>query len=161
MTIRRSALVFAIGITLCSSLALGQAATSANLLTNLKVLTETPAVSGYESDLNAKIQQQLSNFSLQSDNVGNLMVTRGAGAPHRLIVTSIDEPGFVVSGITPDGYLRVQRLPQGGLSPLWNELHSTQPMLIRTRDGHWANAIDPQRVQAVVKAFAALLGGKA
>jgi putative aminopeptidase FrvX len=115
------------------------AQTDTNLLSNLKMLTETPAVSGYESDLSAKIGQQLDAFSPKLDNVGNLVVTIGAGGPHRLIVTSIDEPGFVVSGITNDGYLRVQRLPQGGLSPLWNELHSAQPVLIRTRDGHWVN----------------------
>src|SRR5689334_3691437 len=102
MNIRRSALYLTIGIALFSSFALGQGATNVDLLTNLKALTEIPAVSGYESDLSAKIRQQLGNFSLQSDNLGNLIVTLGSGAPHRLIVTSIDEPGFVVSGITPD-----------------------------------------------------------
>ena len=115
------------------------AQTDTDLLSSLKVLTETPAVSGYESDLSAKIGQQLSAFSPKLDNLGNLMVTIGAGVPHRLVVTSIDEPGFVVSGITADGYLRVQRLPQGGLSPLWNELHSAQPVLIRTHEGHLVN----------------------
>jgi putative aminopeptidase FrvX len=51
----------------------------------------------------------------------------------------VDEPGYVVSQITPDGYLRLQRLPQVGNLPLFNELHSAQPMLVRGRNGKWLN----------------------
>jgi putative aminopeptidase FrvX len=114
-----------------------------SLLGDLRTLVETPAVSGYESDLTGKLRHELSAYSPKTDNVGDLFLTIGSGSPHRLIVTAIDEPGFVVSAITPDGYLRVQRLPQFGLSPLWNELHSAQPVLIRTRDGRWVNGAIP------------------
>ncbi|MGH9776864.1 MAG: hypothetical protein ACRD5I_00485, partial [Candidatus Acidiferrales bacterium] len=69
------------------------------------------------------------------DNLGNVTVTVGSGEPHRLIVTPIDEPGYVVSAITPDGYLRVQRLPQAGVHPWFDLLHSTQPVQILTRKG--------------------------
>jgi putative aminopeptidase FrvX len=116
-----------------------QSSAASSAFSDLKTFTETPAVSGYETDLIAKIRQQLAGFSAQSDNLGDLTVTIGSGSPHRLLVTSVDEPGFVVSAITNDGYLRVQRLPQLGLSSLWNELHSAQPVLIRTRNGHLAN----------------------
>jgi putative aminopeptidase FrvX len=137
MKVRNTVLFFV--IMLCSMGAGAQAPGNDTLFSDLKTFTETPAVSGYETDLSSKIREQLSGLSPQSDNLGDVVVTIGSGAPHRLIVTSIDEPGFVVSGITPDGYLRVQRLPQAGLSPLWNELHSAEPVLIRTRDGRWAN----------------------
>jgi len=66
-------------------------------------------------------------------------VTIGKGAPHRLIVASMDEPGFVTSGITSDGYLTLQRLPQGGNLPLFNELYSAQPVLIGTAQNKWIN----------------------
>lgn len=33
----------------------------------------------------------------------------------------MDEPGYVVRGITPDGYLALQRVPQAGSLPLFNE----------------------------------------
>src|SRR6202035_4067575 len=77
----------------------------------------------------------------KTDNLGDLIVTIGSGSPNRLIVTPIDEPGFVVSGITDDGYLRVQRLPQSGLPPIFNELYSAQPVKIRTATGKWIDGV--------------------
>jgi putative aminopeptidase len=62
-------------------------------------------------------------------------VTVGSGAPHRLIVAAIDEPGYVVSGITPDGFLRVQRLPQTPPNAAFDLLHAAQPAWVITRDG--------------------------
>ena len=49
----------------------------------------------------------------------------------------MDEPGFVISGMTDDGYLRVQRLPQTGALPLFNELYSAQPVRIGTAQQKW------------------------
>src|SRR6202035_3098633 len=66
---------------------------------------------------------------------GNVFVTVGSGAPHRLLVTAIDEPGYIVSGITLDGYLRVQRLPQAPPNPVFDLLHAAQPAWVITRDG--------------------------
>ena len=114
-------------------------AQSQSITSDLKLLVETPAVSGYESDLATKISENLKTYSPNRDSIGNVVITIGSGAPHRMLVTAIDEPGFVVSGITSDGYLRVQRLPQNGLPPVWNELHSAQPVLVRARDGQWRN----------------------
>ncbi len=36
-------------------------------------------------------------------------MTYGAGSPRTLLVAGLDEPGYAVSGITDDGYLRLQR----------------------------------------------------
>ena len=80
----------------------------------LERLVATPAVSGHEKQLEDEISKELKNFHPVTDNLGNVVVTIGSGAPHRLVVTPIDEPGFVVSEITGDGYLRVQRLPAVG-----------------------------------------------
>ncbi|MFZ0520995.1 MAG: M20/M25/M40 family metallo-hydrolase [Candidatus Acidiferrales bacterium] len=107
----------------------------------LEDLVATPAVSGYENQLADKIRAQLKNFHAVKDNLGDVVVTIGSGAPHRLIVTPIDEPGFVVSEITADGYLRVQRLPQGGLPPIYNELYSAQPVKIGTASGKWIDGV--------------------
>ncbi|HEY4907104.1 MAG TPA: M20/M25/M40 family metallo-hydrolase, partial [Candidatus Acidoferrum sp.] len=43
--------------------------------------------------------------------------------------------------ITDDGYLRVQRLPQGGLPPMFNELYSAQPVKIGTTAGAWIDGV--------------------
>lgn len=102
---------------------------------NLQEFVETPAVSGYEQNLATKIRHRLKNFSPQTDNLGNVYVTLGSGAPHRLLVTPMDEPGYIVSAITPDGFLRVQRLPQQVPHPLFDLLHSAQPISVMTRAG--------------------------
>src|SRR5271155_1574872 len=107
----------------------------------LDELVGTSAVSGYENQLADKIREQLRRLQPTTDNLGDVIVTIGSGAPHRLIVTPIDEPGFVVSEITPDGYLRVQRLPQGGLPPIFNEMYSAQPVRIETTGGKWINGV--------------------
>ena len=65
----------------------------------LEQLVATPAVSGYEKQLGDEISKALKNFHPVTDNLGDVVVTIGSGAPHRLIVTPIDEPGFVVSEI--------------------------------------------------------------
>jgi putative aminopeptidase len=101
----------------------------------------TPAVSGYENQLGKKISASLGKWHPTTDNLGDVTVTIGSGAPHRLIVTPIDEPGFVVSDVTPDGYLRVQRLPQFGLPSVYNELYTAQPLHVETRGGKWINGV--------------------
>jgi putative aminopeptidase FrvX len=107
----------------------------------LEELVNTPAVSGYENQLADKIRARLKTLNPVTDNLGDVIVTIGSGAPHRLIVTPIDEPGFVVSEITSDGYLRVQRLPQGGLPPIFNEMYSAQPVRIETAGGKWIDGV--------------------
>jgi putative aminopeptidase FrvX len=94
----------------------------------------TPAVSGYEQELGAEIRNALKSYAPRTDNLGNIYVTLGSGSPHRLIVTPIDEPGYVVSEITTDGYLRVQRLPQRAPNPVFDLLHAAQPVLVMTRE---------------------------
>lgn len=98
------------------------------------VLLTTPAVSGYEQGLAAAIRESLKDLSPKTDNLGNVYVTLGSGAPHRLIVTPMDEPGYVVSEITSDGYLRVQRLPQRAPNSVFDLLHAAQPVWVMTRD---------------------------
>jgi putative aminopeptidase len=101
----------------------------------------TPAVSGYEGQLEKEISSSVEKWHPKTDSLGDVLVTLGSGAPHRLIVTPIDEAGFVVSDVTPDGYLRVQRLPQFGLPPIYNELYTAQPVHVETRSGKWINGV--------------------
>jgi putative aminopeptidase len=112
-----------------------------DLWNDLNEFVETPSVSGYENQLTEKIRARLAAFHPVVDNLGDVIVTFGSGAPHRLIVTPIDEPGFVVSDITPDGYLRLQRLPQSGLPPIFNELYSAQPVKVGASGGKWIDGV--------------------
>jgi putative aminopeptidase FrvX len=112
-----------------------------SLTSTLRELVETPAVSGYEQAVGKIIVARLKNmpqkYDAKTDNLGNVTVTLGSGSPKRLIAAPIDEPGFVVSGITPEGYLTLQRLPQGGNLPLFNELYAAQPVKLQTPQGQW------------------------
>ena len=99
------------------------------------MFASTPAVSGYEQELAKSIKAVLRDFTPKTDNLGNVYVTVGTGKPHRLIVAPMDEPGYVVSEITPDGYLRVQRLPQRAPNAVFDLLHAAQPVWVVTRDG--------------------------
>ena len=102
---------------------------------------ETPAVSGYEQALTAGIARKLTKFGPKTDNVGNVWVTLGSGAPHRLIVAPVDEPGYAVSEIAADGYLRVQRLPQASPNSVFDALHFAQPVWVMTRNGKYVNGV--------------------
>jgi len=139
-------------LTLISTLAISGAATSSaqaaqpasaqqSINDVLRELVETPAVSGYEQAVGkiivARLKGMPQHYAAKVDNLGNVTVTLGSGSPKRLIATPIDEPGFVVSGITPEGYLTLQRLPQGGNLPLFNELYAAQPVKLQTPQGQW------------------------
>lgn len=110
-----------------------------NMVDQMRTLVETPAVPGYEQELTTKIVKMVAPHKARLDNLGDVIVTIGSGSPHRLLAAPIDEPGFVVSGITPDGYLTLQRLPQGGNLPLLNELYAAEPVKIDTPQHKWIN----------------------
>ena len=108
---------------------------------DLKNFVAIPAIPGYEGRLAAKIRAELSAYSPQTDNLGDLIVTVGSGAPRRLLVAPLDEPGYVASRVTEDGYIQLQRLPQFGILPLFNELYSAQPVQVETASGQWLNGV--------------------
>jgi hypothetical protein len=136
------ALLAASLVAVCGT-ALGQVgnATVPATIADLRDFVQIPAVPGYESRLAQKIRTDLVALDPVSDSLGDVIVTLGTGAPHRLIATPIDEPGFVVSGVTEDGYLRLQRLPRGTLSPIFNELYSAQPVKVGTTSGAWTGGV--------------------
>jgi putative aminopeptidase FrvX len=100
-----------------------------------------PAVSGHEERLGRAIETELRPLGPKHDNLGNVYVTVGSGAPHKLVAVAMDEPGYVVSGITDDGYLRVQRLPQAAVTPVFDVLHFAQPVFVTTRSGKEVNGV--------------------
>jgi putative aminopeptidase len=110
-----------------------------SIVDQMRELVETPAVAGYEHEVSSKIAARLSAHKPHTDGLGDVVVTIGSGSPHRLLVAPIDEPGFVVSGITPEGYLTLQRLPQNGDLPLFNELYAAQPVKIGSVQHKWMN----------------------
>lgn len=101
------------------------------------VLSRIVAVSGYEQQLSAAISHQLQGQGLHphTDNMDDVWVRVGSGAPHRLIVAAIDQPGFIVGAIDSRGYLRVQSLPMRKPNPVFDTLAFAQPVYVVTPKG--------------------------
>jgi putative aminopeptidase len=123
------------GLLMTCAAGFSPAAAGQDLRQELKKFVEIPAVPGYEQVLAKEIQKELTKWKPQIDPIGNVVITVGSGAPHRVIVTPMDEPGYIVSNITADGFLRVQRLPQTAPNPIFDSLYSAEPVYIRTRSG--------------------------
>ena len=102
---------------------------------------DLPAISGYEQEFSKELARELKEFSPKTDNMGNVWVEFGSGEPHRLIATGMDQPGYVASAITNDGYLRVQRLPQAAPNGVFDALNFAQPVWVLTRGGKKVNGV--------------------
>ncbi len=124
-----------LGLVVSLALTLPAAAQTPTTTDALATPAELPGVSGYEEQVTAWLTERLKHYNPRVDNLGNVTITLGSGTPHRLLVTHFDEPGYVVSAIREDGFLQVQRLPQRGVHPWFELMHSAQPIQILTRDG--------------------------
>jgi len=69
------------------------------------------------------------------DQLGNLILRKGSGRPRRVIACALDRPGFAVTEITDDGYLRLREAGAGRLHPLWVQFHEGQRIKVLTRAG--------------------------
>lgn len=79
------------------------------------------------------IMQSLSGW--KRDNSGNLILRKGSGSPRRVVACALDRPGFAVTEITDEGYLRVREAGAGRGHPLWIQFHEGQRINVLTRTG--------------------------
>ena len=138
MTPRLPALILLCLAPFAQAQAQGPAAPTERLLW----LARVPGVSGHEADVRKAVASMLpANLHAETDTMGNLVVRIGSGSPRTLVVAPLDEPGYVVSGITDEGYLRLHRHTTGLAHPLAHEYHVGQPVLIRTAQGAYVNGV--------------------
>ena len=140
---RRFAVPFAL-------LMLAASAAAQSARESLQQLVAAPGVSGYEGVKGgpAEVVQEAIH-SLQPapavtvDSMGDILVTieGSSGGPKRVLVAPMDEPGYVVSEITADGYLRLQRLPQQPPQFLFDALHFAQQVWVVTREGRRVSGV--------------------
>lgn len=88
------------------------------------------AVSGREEPAAELILGRLAGLPASRDALGNVVLTVGSGEPRRLVACSLGEPGFVVSAIREDGYLRVVPAGKGLTGALWTQSHEGQTVVI-------------------------------
>jgi putative aminopeptidase FrvX len=81
-----------------------------DLKTLVKEVFEIPAVTGNEEMLAAKIRQTLpKSLFIETDNLGSVYARAGKKDGGIAVLAPLDEFGWFVSGITTDGYLRLDR----------------------------------------------------
>jgi putative aminopeptidase len=84
------------------------------------------AVTGLEQAMTDSLRALLPG-SLR-DRAGNVTLTLGQGTPKRLCTCPLDEVGYVVGNILPDGYLLLRRVGGGS--------RTTSPLLDQQLEGH-------------------------
>jgi putative aminopeptidase FrvX len=104
---------------------------SASDLENLAAFDAAP---GDESRIIAYIAERVGGDQ-QIDSTGSLTVSFGSGAPHILLVAGVDEPGFVVSGIDDEGYLRLEPLAEPRPHYNFDKFFTGQHVHVTTRAG--------------------------
>jgi putative aminopeptidase len=103
-------------------------------------LMRIPGLSGHEGRVRRRLKQELDalNIAHHVDTLGNLSATLPGtvDAPSVMIITHMDQLGFLVRKIEADGFIRVERL--GGVP---ERALAAQPMLICVGDGRDVAAI--------------------
>ena len=82
----------------------------------LQELTMLDGVSGEEEAVRAAIRKEITPFcdSVEEDKAGNLIAFKRGRIPKKLMMTAhMDEVGFIIKGITDEGYLKFA--PVGGI----------------------------------------------
>jgi len=88
---------------------------------------------GWEHLATDELMKALPGWS--RDAAGNLMLRKGTGTPRRVIACGLDRPGFAVTEITSDGFIRLRESGAIGQHPLWVQFHEGQRIRILTRAG--------------------------
>jgi putative aminopeptidase FrvX len=81
-------------------------------------LASMVAVTGYEQMMVDTLLQLLPGSRL--DRAGNARLRIGGDTARRLLACPLDEPGYVVGNVRPDGYLTLRRVP-GRVYPLFDQ----------------------------------------
>lgn len=107
----------------------------------MEAYLQVVAVSGREEPAAAFVAQRLAGLTVSRDALGSVVLTLGSGAPRRLVTCPLDEPGYVVSRILEDGYLRL--VPSGNalLGTLWDQSHEGQVVVVGGSQGWRAGAV--------------------
>ena len=69
------------------------------------------------------------------DALGNLILKQGSGSPRRVVACGLDRPGFAVTEIRDDGFLRLREAGSARQHPLWVQFHEGQRIKVITRTG--------------------------
>jgi len=98
----------------------------------LRLATMT-AVTGFEDAMAESLLAALPGAGL--DRAGNVVWSRGSGEPVRLVLCPMDEVGWVVGSVTPEGYLTLRRVGATPMGPLFDQFLEGQRVTVFGRRG--------------------------
>ena len=99
----------------------------------LKKVSEVQGISGDEREVAMLIKEELKDIAtFEYDNLGSTIayLNKDSDLPKILLTGHMDEVGFIVSNITPNGFIKMS--PIGGW---WNHVLLAEVMVLKTRDG--------------------------
>ncbi|OGO11416.1 MAG: peptidase M28 [Chloroflexi bacterium RBG_16_47_49] len=123
----------------------------------LKELTETPGVPGYETQIRSVVRKYLAKYGeLTQDKIGSVICrkTGTSEKPRIMLAGHMDEIGFMVKQITPEGFIKF--LPLGGW---FDQVLLGQRVIIQSKKGDVVGVIgakpdhllSPEEREKVVK----------
>ena len=99
----------------------------------LKKVSEVQGISGDEKEVAMLIKDELKDIAtFEYDNLGSTIayLNKESDQPKVLLTAHMDEVGFIVSSITPEGFIKMS--PIGGW---WNHVILAELMVLKTREG--------------------------
>ena len=103
-----------------------------NLIHHINEFSKTSAVTGRENQAALYIQSLFKKGKLKKDKLGNLVMVIGSGYPKILMTVPLDEPGYVISQINNDGFLKVNPVGFGHIGNLYHQFLQGHEVIINT-----------------------------
>lgn len=102
-------------------------------------LAAMSAVTGLEDAMAESLLAALPGSTI--DRAGNVVWSRGSGDPVRIAICPMDEVGYVVGGVTADGYLTLRRVGATAVGALYDQFLEGQRVTVFGRRGAVAGVV--------------------
>ncbi len=93
--------------------------------------SDAHGISGHEGEVRGIFRRELKGLGqFSTGKAGNIYCTLGGGGPRVMLAAHMDEIGFLVQSVSPDGFLAI--VPVGGW---WNHTLPSQRVVVKTAEG--------------------------
>jgi len=127
-------LIISVSLTLFS-LVLHAQSKNDDLLSIVQSFCKTSAVTGREYEASQFVEALFKAGTFKKDKLGNLVLVIGSGYPKRLFSAPLDEPGYVISAIQDNGYLRITPVGYGQRGNMYHQFLEGNEIKINTDKG--------------------------
>ena len=126
--------IFSASLTLFSLILTAQSKDN-ELLSLVQSYSKTTSITGREDEATQFVQALFKAGTFKQDKLGNLILMIGSGYPKRLFAAPLDEPGYVISSIQDNGYLRITPVGYGHRGNMYHQFLQGNEIKIITDKG--------------------------